>query len=280
LRILVDRTIAARTEDGSRRLTVSGGHAHPLYRDGDSPVHRLPAEVKIVCLVVFVLAVVATPRELFWPFGVYALIIVATWRAARIPLSWILPRMLIEAPFLVLAVLLPFAEGGDTVRVAGAQLSVAGLYAAWGIVVKGTLGVAASLTVAATTTARELPVALSRLRVPSVIVSVLTLMIRYVDVLAAEARRMRMARVSRGDSPRVIHQIGATAKGVGALFLRSYERGERVYLAMLSRGFDGRVPQLAVGAGCAAPASTRQWALALMPAAAAVLVAAGSWVTR
>lgn len=257
---------------------MGAGHAHPLYRDGDSPVHRLPAEVKIVCLVVFVLAVVATPRELFWPFGLYALIVLATWRAARIPLRWILPRMLIEAPFVVLAVLLPFAEGGQQVSVAGVQLSVAGLYAAWGIVIKGTLGVAASLTVAATTSARELPVALSRLRVPAVVVSMLTLMIRYVDVLAAEARRMRMARVSRGDSPRMLHQIGATAKGVGALFLRSYERGERVYLAMLSRGFDGHVPPLALGAGCVASASSRQWVLALLPAAAAVVVSLSAWM--
>ena len=236
---------------------MGSGHSHPLYRDGESPVHRAPAEVKVVCLAVFVLAVVATPRELFWPFGLYALIILVVWRAAQIPLAWILPRMLIEAPFIVLALLLPFAEGGDRVDFAGMQLSVTGLYAAWGIVVKGTLGVAASLTVAATTTARELPVALSRLRVPAVLVSVLTLMIRYVDVLSAEAQRMRIARISRGDSPRMLNQIGATAKSVGALFLRSYERGERVYLAMLSRGFDGQVPALAVGAGCAAPATPR-----------------------
>ena len=208
------------------------------------------------------------------------MILIATWWVARIPLLWMLPRMLIEAPFFVLALLLPFAEGGERVSVAGLQLSVSGLYAAWGIVIKGTLGVAASLTVASTTTARELPVALSRLRVPAVFVSVLTLMIRYIDVLTAEARRMRMARISRGDSPRMLHQVGATAKGVGSLFLRSYERGERVYLAMLSRGFDGRVPQLAVGAGCTAPASSRQWLLALLPASAAVLVAAGSWVLR
>ncbi|MCZ0726746.1 cobalt ECF transporter T component CbiQ [Mycolicibacterium iranicum] len=258
---------------------MGGGHAHPLYRDDDSPVHRLPAEVKIVCLVAFVLAVVATPRELFWPFGIYALIIVAVWAIARIPLRWILPRMLIEAPFIVLAVLLPFAEGGERVDVAGMQLSVAGLYAAWGIVIKGTLGVAASLTVAATTAAAELPVALSRLRVPAVIVSVLTLMIRYIDVLTAEARRMRMARISRGDSPRMLHQVGATAKSVGALFLRSYERGERVYLAMLSRGFDGHVPALAVGAGCVASATPRQWVTALIPAAAAASVALTAWVT-
>jgi cobalt/nickel transport system permease protein len=259
---------------------MGAGHAHPLYRDADSRVHRLPAEVKIVALVVFVLAVVATPRELFWPFGVFAAIMLVTWWAAQIPLRWVLPRMLIEAPFVVLAVLLPFAEGGQQVQVAGVSLSVTGLYAAWGIVVKGTLGVAASLTVAATTSARELPLALSRLRVPAVIVSMLTLMIRYIDVLAAEIRRMRLARVSRGDSPRMLHQIGATAAGVGALFLRSYERGERVYLAMLSRGFDGRVPPLAMGAGSAAAASSRQWALALLPAVAAVAVSLSAWVLR
>ncbi|MGB3354651.1 MAG: cobalt ECF transporter T component CbiQ [Mycobacterium sp.] len=259
---------------------MGSGHSHPLYRDGDSPLHRAPAEAKIVCLVLFVLAVVATPRELFWPFGLYALIILVLWQVARIPLRWVLPRMLIEVPFVVLAVLLPFAEGGERVTVAGMELSVAGLYAAWGIVIKGTLGVAASLTLASTTTARELPVALSRLRVPAMIVSVLTLMIRYVDVLTAEARRMRMARVSRGDSPRTLHQVGATAKSVGALFLRSYERGERVYLAMLSRGFDGRVPALAVGSGCVAAATPRQWTVVLLPAAAAVMVAAGAWVLR
>jgi cobalt/nickel transport system permease protein len=259
---------------------VGAGHSHPLYRHGHSAVHRLPAEVKIVTLVVFVLAVVATPRELFWPFGIYALIVLVVWRIAEIPLRWVLPRMLIEVPFLILAVLLPFAEGGQRVHVAGLELSVAGLYAAWGIVIKGTLGVAAALTLAATTAARELPVGLSRLRVPGLIVSILVLMIRYIDLLSAEASRMRMARISRGDSPRTLHQAGAIAKSVGALFLRSYERGERVYLAMLSRGYDGRVPALAVGAGAIPTAGVRQWTLAVLPAAAAVMVACSALVLR
>ena len=255
------------------------GHAHPLYRDGDSPLHRLPAEVKVVCLAVFVLAVVATPRETFWPYAVFAVLLLTVWGIGRIPLQWILPRMLIEAPFLVLAVLLPFAEGGEQIEFAGTHLSVHGLWAAWGIVIKGTLGVAASLTVAATTTARELPLALSRLGVPAMMTSVLVLMIRYIDLLSAEVGRLRMARISRGDSPRALHQIGAIAKGVGALFLRSYERGERVYVAMLSRGFDGRMPELA-GVAAVPRATAAQWAIALLPAIAGVLIAASAWVLR
>ncbi len=259
---------------------MAAGHTHPLYLDGTSVVHRLPGEVKLVALVVFVLAVVATPRELFWPFAVYALILLGGWRLAGIRLRWILPRMVIEVPFLVLAVLLPFAEGGERVEIAGMSLSVAGLYAAWGIAVKGTLGVAASLTVAATTPARELPLALSRLGVPALLTSILVLMIRYIDVLAAEANRMRMARLSRGDSPRTLHQAGAIAKSAGALFLRSYERGERVHLAMLSRGYDGTVPTAVLGPGGAAGASARVWALTLTPAFFAVAVAASTWMLR
>lgn len=255
---------------------MGAGHSQPLYRVDDSPVHRVPAEVKIVCLVLTVLAVVATPRDMFWPYAIYAVLIVAVWLLAHIPLGWVLPRMLIEAPFVMLAVLLPFAEGGRQLSIAGIQLSVTGLWAAWGIVVKGTLGVAASLTFAATTSARELPVALSRLGMPALVTSVLVLMIRYLDVLTSEAQRMRMARLSRGDSPRMLHQAGAVARSVGALFLRSYERGERVYLAMLSRGFDGRVPELAAGPD---RARAVDW-VALLPAMLAIAVSISAWALR
>ena len=114
---------------------------------------------------------------------------------------------------------------------------------------------------------------------PAVVTSVLVLMIRYVDLLAAEASRMRMARISRGDSPRTLHQAGAIAKGIGALFLRSYERGERVYQAMLSRGFDGKAPDLAV-VGAPPRAAAAQWVLSMIPAAAAVTVSVLAWVMQ
>ncbi|MDF2824759.1 MAG: cobalt transporter, permease protein CbiQ, partial [Mycobacterium sp.] len=70
---------------------MGAGHAHPLYRHADSPLHRLPAEVKVAALVLFVLAVVATPRETFWPYAVFATLILAVWAIGNIPLRWILP---------------------------------------------------------------------------------------------------------------------------------------------------------------------------------------------
>jgi len=254
---------------------VGAGHAHPLHLPGVSPVHHLAPQVKVLAAFLLVCCVVATPREAFWAFGGYFLLLCAVWVVAAIPPGWIAARSLIEAPFLVLAVLLPFAEGGQRVDVAGLSLSVSGLLAGWNIVIKGTLGVLTSLTLAATTSPRDLLLGLQRLRVPGTVTTIATLMLRYVEVIVGEAKRMRVARISRGHDPRLLWQAGATARGVGSLFLRAYERGERVHLAMLARGWTRAMPVLGQ-----TPAGRRQWLAGLLPVAVALLIAvAARWWT-
>ena len=235
-------------------------------------MHRLPPHVKVLAAFLFVCCVVATPREVFWAFGGYLVVLIGMWVVAAIPLGWIARRALIEAPFLVLAVLLPFAEGGQRVQVAGMSLSVAGLLAGWNIVIKGTLGVLTSLTLAATTLPRDLLIGLQRLRVPDTVTTIATLMLRYFEVLVGEARRMRIARISRGHDPRLLWQVSATARGVGSLFLRSYERGERVHMAMLARGWNGAMP-----VGQERLTSRREWLAGLAPVAVAILLVSGAW---
>lgn len=251
---------------------MGAGHAHPLYRPGSSPVHRMAPQVKVVAAVLLVFCIVATPREQFWAFGAYLLLLAGVWAVAGIPPGWIAKRALIEAPFIVLVVLLPFTEQGRQVEVLGLSLSATGLLAAWNILIKGTLGVLTSLTLAATTPLRDLLYGLARLRAPSTIVTIASLMLRYVDVIVDEARRMRLARVCRGHDPRFVWQAGATARGVGTLFLRSYERGERVHLAMVSRGWTGAMPPLREIA-----VSRAQWAAGLAPVAIGVAIVTAAW---
>lgn len=253
---------------------MGAGHAHPLYRPGRSPVHLLPPQVKILAAVLSALAVVATPREAFWAFGAHLAVLLAVWRLAAVPVRWYATRATIELPFVVLAVLLPFAAGTPRVHALGVSLSVAGLLAAWNILAKGTLGVLVSLTLASTTALPELITGLQRLRAPAAVTTVVTLMARYLDVVAGEVRRMRLARIARGHDPRLLRQAGATARGVGGLFVRAYERGERVHLAMLSRGWTGVLP----ASGDAAPAG--QWLAALAVPAAMALTATAGWVLR
>jgi cobalt/nickel transport system permease protein len=253
---------------------VGAGHAHPLHLDRPSPVHRLAPEVKILATLLFTIVVVLTPREEFRAFGGYALLLVAVAALARVPVGWLAKRATIELPFVLLAVALPFAGHGERVEWLGLSLSVDGLHGAWNIVAKGTLGVVASLLLAASTTMRDLILGLDRLHCPSVFTQIATFMLRYLDILAEDARRMRIARLSRGYDPRFLWQVKAFAVSVGALFLRAYERGERVYLAMVSRGYDGRLPRPETGGATAA-----QWAqsAALPVAAAGIALVAVLW---
>jgi cobalt/nickel transport system permease protein len=253
---------------------VGAGHAHGagrsvsdgLYVHGHTPLHRLPAEVKLVGLLAFVLTVVATPREQAWAFGIYALLLVGLVAVTRLRPATVLRRMVIEVPFLVFAVLLPFVALGERVDVLGLSLSVDGLLGGFNIVAKGTLGVVAAILLSATTTPRDLIVGLQRLRLPGLFVTILSFMVRYLDVVVDDMRRMALARAARGFEARHLGHVPVVAKAAGALFIRSYERGERVHLAMVSRGFTGTMPQLS------APSATRsQWALV---AAAWVAVAA------
>lgn len=253
---------------------MGAGHVHKLYRHGHTPVHRLPAHVKLVSLLAFVVVVVATPREAFWAFGVYAALLVVVAAVAQVPARFILSRMVVEVPFVVFALLLPFLAAGERIEVLGMSLSVEGLLAGWNILAKGTLGVVASILLAATTDARAQLLALQKLRVPPVLVEITSFMVRYADVIADEMRRMKIARESRGFTGGTRKQLGVIATSAGALFIRSYERGERVHLAMLSRGYGGSLPVLEVQ-----HAQPAQWAAAAILPVTALSVAVMAWVT-
>ncbi|MEH1013466.1 cobalt ECF transporter T component CbiQ [Micromonospora sp. CPCC 206060] len=256
---------------------MGAGHAHVLYQDRTSAVHRLPPEVKITAMVAFTLAVVATPREAFWAFGGYALLVAVVAALARVGARWLLTRSLIELPFVLFAFVLPFVGQGERVDWFGLSLSVDGLYGGWNILAKGTLGVLASLLLAATTPLRDLILGLDRLRCPQVVTQIATFMLRYLDVLVGEAKRMRVARISRADDPRFLWQLRGFAAGVGALFLRAFERGERVYLAMLSRGYTGRMPAVWESSGAA---TAGQWLVGVsVPAVAAGIAATAAVLT-
>jgi cobalt/nickel transport system permease protein len=231
-------------------------------------VHRLPPEVKIAVTVAFTVAVVATPRTAVWAFGVYVVLLGVTAGLARVPAGWLARRSVIELPFLVLALALPVLGTGERVTWWGLHLSVDGLWGGWNMAVKGTLGVLASLLLAATTTTQDLIVGIDRLRCPQIVTQIATFMLRYLEVLAGEARRMRVARLSRGDDPRFLWQLRGFAAGIGVLFLRAFERGERVYLAMVSRGYDGRMPAVGVAVDAATPDVWLR--AATLPAVAAV----------
>ncbi|TIC81572.1 cobalt ECF transporter T component CbiQ [Nocardioides sp. GY 10127] len=225
---------------------MGAGHGHALHFHGHSAVHRAPAHLKVLALVSFVLVVVATPNHAYPVFAGYAAVLLGIAALAHVPLTYLLPRLVVEVPFVVFALLLPFLSQGDPVQVLGVTVSQQGLVAAFGLLAKGTIGVLASLLLAATTEASALLLGLQRLRVPAQLVQIMSFMVRYLEVVTDELRRMHVARESRGFRARDPRQWPVLARTLGALFIRTYERGERVHLAMLARGYDGTIPAAAL----------------------------------
>jgi cobalt/nickel transport system permease protein len=247
---------------------VSAGHAGYVPRS--SPVHRLPAECKLVAAVAFVLVVVSTPRA-WWPAYLgYAALLALVGALARVPVGTVLRRTVVEAPVVVFALLLPFLATGPRVDVLGLSVSRSGLAGGGTLLAKATLGVLTSILLVATTPQRSLLLGLERLRLPPRLVQITTFMLRYAEVITAEMRRMRVARESRCFEPRSVRAWKPLAQSAGALFVRCYERGERVHLAMLARGYTGTMP-----ASAGPAAAPRSWAaVAALPLAAGVVLAA------
>lgn len=248
---------------------MGAGHGHTLYFGGDSLLHRLPAAAKIAALIGFMLIVVATPRGVWWPYAAHLVILLGAIVVSRVPLRFLLPRMVIEVPFVIFAATMPFVAHGPRMEVWGLSLSVEGLVGGATLLAKGTLGVLAALLLGATTELRDFLIGLHRLGVPALLVEILAFMLRYLTVIADDLRRMRIAQQSRAFQARNLRQWPTQARTVGALFVRSFERGERVHRAMLARGYTGTLPLVQGSA-------TADWRWALILPASAALVLTGA----
>ena len=230
-----------------------------LLIPADTPVHRLAPQCKVAATALFVLAVACTPRGTYWPYLWYLLLLAVVVALAALPPLTLLRRLVVEVPFLLFVLGLPFLGSPPELTVLGVGLSEPGLQAAASIALKATFGLLATGILAATTPLPEIITGLERLRVPRVFTAVAAFMVRYT--------RMRTARACRGGDPRWLWQVREVAVGLGALVVRTFERGERVYLAMASRGYTGALPAALTGTA----ASRASWGAALaVPALAAI----------
>ena len=207
-------------------------------------MHSLPSHLKIIAAIAFILVVVSTPVTQWGAFVAYFIWLLTVVLIAKIPFSLLFKRSLIEIPFVFFAILMPFFGSGEMIQVGPFDLYREGLIAGAGIVVKGTLGVMTAIILSTSTTAREILRGLERLKLPALMVQIASFMLRYVNVISDEMERMKVARESRGFIATGIKHWKVIATSAAALFIRSFERGERVHLAMLSRGFDGNLPTL------------------------------------
>jgi cobalt/nickel transport system permease protein len=208
-------------------------------------LHAVDARAKILGFIGFTIVAVTTPPRPGWPFVLYALVLAFAAGLGRVRPARLARRALIVAPFIiVVALFLPFWHRSGEVAFTLGSLRVTheGLTVLWNVGAKALLGVTSMVLLTSFTTFPELIQGFARLRAPRIIVLTVTFMHRYGALFAEESRRMQRAMVSRNFRARWLANVPVLGHMLGSLFLRSYSRGERVYVAMVSRGYEGTIP--------------------------------------
>ena len=230
-----------------------------LYIHRHTYIHGLAPHVKIIGAFSFLLVAVLTPADQYLSFAGYLVLVLSIIFMAELSIKTVVRRMVVEVPFILFAVLMPFLGRAPYIEISGVTVSQAGLTAGIAILIKSSLGVLVSILLSSTTTVREILHGLAHLKVPALLINIATFMLRYSAVVTDELNRMKTARESRGFIASGPKDWKIVAQAAGALFIRSYERGERVLLAMLSRGFNGEMPRAQH-----ATASTKDWLQVLL----------------
>ncbi len=220
------------------------------YSDRDSFIHNLDPRTKLITTLLLILTVVLTPPDRWPAFALCFSVVAALILLSTVPIGFVLKRSLVIMPFVVMiAIFIPFFKEGE---VAGSyniwlwQVTVtySGLQVLTNIVVKAWLSILSLIWLTSTTELTNLLHGLERLRMPRVMVMILSFMYRYLFVVVDETMRMKQARDSRNFGGGWRWRIRTIGHMIGTLFIRSYERGERVYAAMVARGFEGQTRTL------------------------------------
>ncbi len=152
-------------------------------------------------------------------------------------------RGLAVTPFSLAALPLLFSlPGPSCASLLGHPISLTGCRCFFTILLRAWLGAQAGFLCISLLGRQGLLLGLSQLGLPPLLLSIVTLMLRYLEILRQDLIRINRAREARsaGSKPPSwwwrASKVGQTA---GSLLVRSLDRGDRVYLAMKCRGYDG-----------------------------------------
>lgn len=219
--------------------TVLDFRQFDLLAAGDTAVHRLDPRAKVLVVLVYIVTVVSFGRyevSAMLPFFFFPL---AMLLQAELPMAFMLKKTILVVPFVVMiGISNPYFDRQiqlclGSIAISGGWLSLASM------LVRAVLTVSAAFLLVAITGFTAMCEALRRLGMPEPLVTQLLVMYRYLFVLIDEGTRISSARDLRscGDKGKGIRSFSAL---VASLLIRSWERSERITMAMRARGFTGR----------------------------------------
>jgi cobalt/nickel transport system permease protein len=222
------------------------------YHPGESPIHHLDPRIKVVVTIGFILSNVLLPDAAWLAFVISWFFILIGSVVSKLGIGYIFKRSFVALPFALAAVTAIFTIPGNSLATwhIGSMVLIvtdAGLLHFATIMLRAWLSVQAALLLVTTTRFPDLIHALEHLHFPGILVTIIAFLYRYLFVLTDEVLRMTRARRARSASVAGYRSGGSlawrahiTGNMVGQLFLRSYERSDRIYNAMLARGYAGQ----------------------------------------
>lgn len=245
-------------------------HSLDPYRPRASVVHALDPRVKFGLTLAFIVTTALTPPGAWPVYIVLFALALAAEMLSELGVGYVLKRALLALPFALAALPVLFTTAGTPLLILAAPvaltLTLEGVARFASIAVKSWLSVQMAVILVGSTPFPDLLLAMRALKIPRLLAAIVGLMWRYLFVLADEALRLLRARESRSAAPRngrgrrvggsLVWRARVAGGMVGNLFLRSFDRADRIYAAMLSRGYDGEVRALP-----RPPLRAGQWAI-------------------
>ena len=223
------------------------------YHHGQSPLHSLDPRIKVIVTIGFILSNALLPDGawiaflLAWSFIIFANVM------SGLGVGFTFKRSFIAFPFALAAITVLFSIPGRPVTsfqflMWDLTITDAGFLRFISIVIRSWLSVQMAILLVAVTEFPKIIHALTHLRVPTILTVIISFLYRYLFVLTDEVMRMLRARQARSAAASGVRSGGSVAwrariagHMAGQLFLRSYERSDRIYNAMLSRGYKGEL---------------------------------------
>ena len=234
-------------------MTIAAGLLD-RYLEGRSWFHSADARIKLVMALGFIFATTSIPPGKWIGFAAMLALVWLAVAISRVGLLRVFLRSLIAIPFILIALPTVFTKPGIPLFELDLALftltgTLEGLDFFLSVLLKSWASVTAAVVLTATTPPLRLLEALRALRVPAVLVAIVMLMYRYLFVLVDEAQSLMRARTARSAAigPKSGGSLVWRAKSAGgmagSLFIRTLDRSERIYMAMLARGYDGTLRQ-------------------------------------
>ena len=203
---------------------------------------KIDPRIKIIVFFLMVILIVSSPGDNWILYTCFLSILLILAILGKLSIAYIFKRSLVMIPFaLIMALFLPFqTRTGEFYTFLGMNISRSGLIMFYNVLIKAWLAISSMIILSSTTPFPALISGMEKFKLPGIMIDLMSFMYRYIFVLLDEAHRIENARRSRFFGGRFFSEVRVFGNIIGVLFVRSFERGERVYKSMVSRGYNGQ----------------------------------------